>query len=314
MARRSLPSFVQTAPGAGTDHAAGGSSITEERALGVLRWAANCGRDLPWRLTRDPWSILVSEVMAQQTQVDRVIPKWFAFLERWPTPEQCAEAPLGEILRVWSGLGYPRRARNLHEAAKQIAVHGSFPDTLDGLRALPGVGEYTARAVLAFAFERDVAVVDTNTARVLARWHNRRLSRREVQDAADSALPIGDGWAWNQALLDLGALVCTRRSPRCEECPVISLCTYGQQRLLGTEGDDPADGTAGVSVAQSRFAGSDRQYRGRLLKAAAASRLDRLRAPVEIGLDGQPERVAGLIEDLIREGLLVETAGRLHLP
>ena len=123
-------------------------------------------RELPWRRTRDPWSVLVSEVMLQQTQITRVIPKWIAFLEQFPTVADCAVADLGDVLRLWQGLGYPRRARNLHDAAREIRQLGSFPDTLAGLCALPGIGAYTARAVLAFAFEADAAVVDTNIARV----------------------------------------------------------------------------------------------------------------------------------------------------
>jgi len=147
-------------------------------------------RDLPWRRTRDPWAILVSEVMLQQTQALRVIPKWEAFIAAYPAPAACAEASLGDVLRLWQGLGYPRRARNLHAAARQISEVGEFPATLDALLRLPGVGNYTARAVLAFAYEADVAVVDTNIGRVLARVAGHSLSPREVQAVADSA----GGW------------------------------------------------------------------------------------------------------------------------
>ena len=135
----------------------------------VLAWGMPRLRDLPWRRVRDPWAVLVSEVMLQQTQVPRVIPKWHAFLAAFPTTEACAAASLGEVLRLWQGLGYPRRARNLHAAATEVERLGAFPDTLHGLLALPGVGAYTARAVLAFAFEDEAAVVDTNIARVYAR-------------------------------------------------------------------------------------------------------------------------------------------------
>ncbi len=147
-------------------------------------WGAPRLRDLPWRATRDPWRILVAEIMLQQTQVPRVIPKWLAFGAAYPTPAACAAAPLGDVLRHWQGLGYPRRARNLHDAATaMVAEHGgAVPDDLDALRALPGIGPYTARAVLAFAFERDVAVVDTNIARVLARVAGARLTLRQAQD------------------------------------------------------------------------------------------------------------------------------------
>jgi A/G-specific adenine glycosylase len=157
----------------------------------VLRWGEPRLRDLPWRHTRDPWAVLVSEVMLQQTQARRVIPKWHEFLARFPDPGSCAAASLGDVLRRWDGLGYPRRARSLHAAAQVIAASGAFPDTLEGLLALPGIGPYTARAVLAFAFEQDVAVVDTNIARVHARVAGRRLTGREVQGRAD-----GRGSRW----------------------------------------------------------------------------------------------------------------------
>ena len=142
----------------------------------LLAWGLPRLRDLPWRRTRDPWAVLVSEVMLQQTQVPRVIPKWQAFMAAYPATADCAAAPLGDVLRLWQGLGYPRRARNLHAAAAQVEALGGFPTTLDGLLALPGVGQYTARAVLAFAFEADAAVVDTNIARVHARVAGRRLT------------------------------------------------------------------------------------------------------------------------------------------
>ena len=218
-------------------------------------------RDLPWRRTRDPWAVLVSEVMLQQTQAARVVPKWHAFLQAFPSPVECAAATLGDVLRLWHGLGYPRRARNLHAGAVEIVARGEFPSTLAGLLSLPGIGPYTARAVLAFAFEADVAVVDTNIARVLARIAGHRLTPKEAQAAADEALPVGQAWAWNQSLMDLGAALCRPATPRCGECPLESCCAW---RGIG---DDPAIGSAGVSTTQARFDGSDRQARGRLLKA-----------------------------------------------
>ena len=145
-------------------------------------------RDLPWRRTRDPWAVLVSETMLQQTQVARVVPRFLGFIERFPTVRSCADVPAGEVLRWWSGLGYNSRALRLHAAARVVAdeLGGRFPSTLEGLRRLPGIGPYTARAVLAFAFEADAAVVDTNIARTLARWHGRPLRPAEVQALADA--------------------------------------------------------------------------------------------------------------------------------
>ena len=156
------------------------------RAEALLAWGAWYLRDLPWRETRDPWAILVSEVMAQQTGVDRVIPYWHDFLARFPTPAACAAAPVGDVVRLWSGLGYNRRAVNLHRCAVAVVERhrGTLPDDLASLLALPGVGPYTGRAVLAFAFERPVGVVDTNVGRVLARWDHRSLSARDAQARA----------------------------------------------------------------------------------------------------------------------------------
>jgi A/G-specific adenine glycosylase len=208
----------------------------------VLAWGAPRLRDLPWRRTRDPWAVLVSEVMLQQTQVVRVIPLWHRFMVAYPTAAACAAAPLGDVLRRWQGLGYPRRARNLHAAAAAVSAAGGFPSTIDGLRALPGIGPYPARAVLVFAFERDEAVVDTNIARVLARHAGRRLTATEVQAAADRLVPRGEGWVWNQALMDLGATVC-RPVPRCSECPLQASCAWTG---AGLAAPDPALGSAGA--------------------------------------------------------------------
>jgi A/G-specific adenine glycosylase len=231
----------------------------------VLAWGVAQLRDLPWRAERDPWTILVAEVMLQQTQAERVIPKWRAFLEAYPDPTACAAAPLADVLRLWQGLGYPRRARNLRHAAELIVdSHGGLlPADLDALLALPGIGPYTARAVLAFSFELDVAVVDTNIARVLARTEGERLTPRRAQQIADDVVPAGHGWIWNQVIMDLGATVC-RPSPRCDICPIAASCTW---HVTGHPDPDPAIGSAGVSTRQAPFAGSDRQARGRVLAA-----------------------------------------------
>jgi A/G-specific adenine glycosylase len=264
-------------------------------------------RDLPWRRTRDPWAVLVSEVMLQQTQVPRVIPKWEAFLVEFPTPAACAAASLGDVLRLWQGLGYPRRARNLHAAAAAIAPLDEFPSTLDGLLALPGVGPYTARAVLAFAFEADAAVVDTNIARVLARVAGRTLTARQAQAAADAMLPPGEAWAWNQSLMDLGAMLCRPTAPGCERCALAVSCAW-----RGSGAPDPAVGSAGVSVRQARFDGSDRQARGRLMKTLVDGPVARERLADVMGCDAG--RADHLASALIGEGLVVAVGMALRLP
>jgi A/G-specific adenine glycosylase len=277
----------------------------------VFSWVTPRLRQLPWRDTRDPWLVLVSEVMLQQTGVHRVLPKWEAFVAEFPRADECARAPLGDVLRLWQGLGYPRRARNLHEAAKAIvSEHGGVvPSSLEGLLGLPGVGPYTARAVLAFAFEADAAVVDTNIARVLARHHGRTLKAREAQTLADAWVPSGEAWLWNQALMDLGATVCRPR-PMCEVCPVAFTCAW---RGGGAgDGDDPSVGSAGVSVSQPRFEGSDRQARGRLMKAL--SELPVSVAAISVVMDRPANVTSRLVDDLLREGLIVRDGDELRLP
>ena len=273
----------------------------------VFSWITPRLRQLPWRDTRDPWLVLVSEVMLQQTGVHRVLPKWQAFVDEFPRPDDCARAPLGDVLRLWQGLGYPRRARNLHAAATSIVNEhaGVVPSTLDALLNLPGVGPYTARAVLAFAFEADAAVVDTNIARVLARFHGRTLKARDAQLLADAWVPSGEAWLWNQALMDLGATVCRSR-PACEECPLSTDCSWRG------EGDDPSVGSAGVSVAQPRFEGSDRQARGRLLKAL--SELSVSLVAVSLVMDRPVDVAHRLVDDLLRDGLIVRDGDELRLP
>jgi A/G-specific adenine glycosylase len=201
----------------------------------LLAWFHENGRDLPWRETRDPYAILVSEVMLQQTQVERVIPRWHAWLEKWPTVEALAAAPAGDVIVEWQGLGYNRRALNLHRAAQQVAAHG-WPNDLT---ELPGVGPYTAGAVANFAFGRDVLPVDTNVRRIQERTGERF-----------------DG-ACTQALFDLGATICLARIPRCEACPLAERCPSRGRRYAPLR-------------KQSRFEGSFRQRRAVALRAVAA--------------------------------------------
>ena len=201
----------------------------------LLAWFRENGRDLPWRKTRDPYAILVSEVMAQQTQVERVVPRWRRWLERWPTVEKLAAAPAGDVIREWQGLGYNRRALSLHRAAQQVAAHG-WPDELT---ELPGVGRYTADAVASFAFGHAVLPVDVNV---------RRVSGRTGHDFSPAA---------GQALMDLGKAVCLARVPRCAVCPLASACPSRGLRF------EP-------SRRQGPFEGSFRQRRAAALRAVVA--------------------------------------------
>ena len=284
----------------------------------VLEWASGRREDLPWRRTRDPWAVLVSEQMLQQTQVARVVPRYRRFLERFPTVVACAESGVGAVVEEWAGLGYNRRAVNLHRSAVAVTERhdGVIPGDLDALLALPGIGPYTARAVLAFAFECDAAVVDTNVGRVLARQMGERLTPTRAQAAADTLLPPGRSWAWNQAMLDLGALVCTKRMPRCEHCPVSATCTWF---LAGSPAPDPAVGSAGVSTGQSRFEGSFRQGRARLLDVL---RTGEVVAPVRLvdacgwsARDHGERDARRAAESLIADGLALRSEdGSIRLP
>ena len=283
-----------------------------QRAL--VDWWAVEGRDLPWRRSRDPWAVLVSELMLQQTQVARVVERYVRFLDRFPTVRSCAEATVGDVVEEWAGLGYNRRAVHLHRAATACVERhgGALPDDLAGLLALPGVGPYTARAVLVFAHERDIGLVDTNAGRFVARaLAGRPLGTREAQDLADDGVPDGWGWTWGQAVFDLGATVCRRRAPRCDACPVRAHCAWAR---AGFPVPDPIDGSAGISAPQSRFDGSDRQGRGRLVEALRTAPVADHDLAAVMGWPDDPERARRVATTLERDGLATHTGGTWRLP
>ncbi len=246
----------------------------------LLEWYAENARDLPWRRTHDPYAILVSEVMLQQTQVVRVVPRYEQWLARWPTVAALAAATPAHVIQAWSGLGYNRRAVNLHRCAQAIVARGGFPRQPEELRKLPGIGPYTAAAIACFAFGAQIAAPDTNALRVLER----------AFPGVDVAIPEGRAYEWNQALFDLGREVCIARKPRCGACPLKSGCpsrgrTYAPLRR------------------QSRFEGSFRQRRARLLQAiAAAGRLPESEADAEA------------LVSLVRDGLAEVSDGEARLP
>ncbi len=283
-------------------------------------WRATRARrdELPWRSTSEPWAVLVSETMLAQTPVSRVAGRYPEMLARYPSPAALAAAPLGELLRAWSGLGYPRRAAALHAAATALCKEhgGAVPARLEQLLALPGVGPYTARAVLALAFGQPVGMVETNIGRVLARAHAARpLTRRPAQELADhltatAPLPPRE---WNLALMDFGAVVCRARSPGCEDCAVraAEACAWRASAVAR----DPALGSAGVSGRQAPFAGSDRQARGRLLAAACSAPVPKSALAALAGCPGEEERARSLAAGLVAEGLLAAGEdGSLRLP
>lgn len=210
----------------------------------LIGWFEAHRADLPWRRTRDPYAIWLSEMMLQQTQVATVIPYYERFLTRFPTVEALAAAPLDDVLKTWEGLGYYSRARNLHRAAKMIVddLGGQFPNTVDGLLALPGVGRYTAGAIASIAFDQDAPILDGNVIRVLARVFNisgdvtQHATQRELWALSEQLVPTGQAALWNEGLMELGRRICTPRSPDCERCPIAAFC---EARKLGVQEQRP---------------------------------------------------------------------------
>jgi A/G-specific adenine glycosylase len=279
----------------------------------LLAWWRVNGRDLPWRRDRDPWRVLVSELMLHQTQAPRVAARFGPFVDRFPTPAVCAEAETGDVVRAWSGLGYNRRAVNLHRCAREVVARfdGRLPDDLDALLSLPGIGPYTARAVLVFAFGRDIGLIDTNAGRFVARaLGGRPLAPGEAQRLATDAVPAGLGWEWGQAVFDLGALVCTRRSPACDRCPVRSECRWFR---AGCPAPDPVGASAGISRGQSPFAGSDRQGRGRLVESLRLGPVPVSTVAEVMGWPDDPARARRVAAGVVADGLAVVVDGQYSL-
>jgi len=273
----------------------------------VLDFGRSGLRPFPWRETRDPWAVLVSEVMLQQTQAQRVVAPYVAFLARFPTAPACARAGPGAVLDAWAGLGYNRRVRSLHGAACAIVdrYEGTVPSELADLRSLPGVGAYTARAVRVFAFEHDEAVVDVNVARVLSRAvAGEPLSLRGAQTLADELVPSGRAWDWNQALIEVGAAVCSARAPACGRCPLSRRCVWANA-AAGTPDPAPAGSR------QTRFEGSDRQGRGRLVDALRGGPVPPGRLGAACGWPEDPERARRVAEGLVAEGLARRARGSI---
>jgi A/G-specific adenine glycosylase len=261
------------------------------RTEALLAWYDRERRPLPWRSTRDPYALLVSEVMLQQTQAARVVPYYEAFLARFPDAAALAAAPVRDVLAAWSGLGYNRRALALHAAARVVADRGWPAD----LTALPGVGPYTAAAVASFAWDSARAAVDVNARRVIERWDGRRHAPRALAERADELLPPQRAAVWNQAMMELGATVCTARAPRCGGCPVAGWC----------EGPAPPRASA-TTTPRRRFEDTDRYARGRIVAAL---------------LEGEalpalaPDRLERALAGLARDGLIVrDAAGAPALP
>jgi A/G-specific adenine glycosylase len=252
----------------------------------VLGWYDRAGRDLPWRRTRDPYAILVSEVMAQQTQVARVLPHYERWLERWPTADALAGAAPAAVLGAWVGLGYNRRALRLREAAA-IVTRDGWPRDAEGLRRLPGVGPYTAAAVASFAFGERIAAVDTNVRRVAQR----------IGATPAALLPQARHADWNQAAMELGATFCTARTPSCDRCPAAPWCASRGRVSVAPRAARPR---------APRFEDTDRWLRGRIVAALAAG--EPLPAQIE------PVRLERALAGLERDGLVQRDGMKVGLP
>jgi A/G-specific adenine glycosylase len=322
----------------------------------VLAWYARNARDLPWRAPdATPWAVLVSEIMLQQTPVARVLPEYLGWMTRWPTPAALAAEPAGEAIRQWGRLGYPRRALRLHQTATILVARygGSVPAELDALRALPGIGSYTAAAVASFAFGQRHAVLDTNVRRVLARlaagqpWAGGSSSASVAERRlAESLLPAEPAVAarWSVAVMELGALVCTAASPRCGDCPVARECAWlaagrpappagtagvnGTAETVRAAGADGVNGTAGVAGGAraagaagagrrrrtQKYDGTDRQCRGRLLAVLRATSGPVRRADFDVVWTAQAQLDRAL-DGLVADGLVDPLPdGRFALP
>lgn len=270
----------------------------------VVDWYTRNARDLPWRRAdASAWAVLVSEIMLQQTPVSRVLPAYHAWLARWPTPAALAAEPSGEAVRQWGKLGYPRRALNLHAIAGTLVARydGAVPAGYDELLALPGIGRYTAAAVAAFAFGRRHVVLDTNVRRVLARLVTGVAyppkARTVAEDRlAEELLPADGGAAagWSVAVMELGALICTAREPRCGGCPVAASCAWRQAGKPAYQGP-PRRG--------QRYAGTDRQVRGRLLDVLRAATEPVGKAALDVVWSDHAQRERAL-DALIADGLV----------
>ena len=272
----------------------------------ILKWFAENKRDLPWRKST-PWGVLVSEFMLQQTPVGRVLPKWNEWMQRWPTPADLAAASTAEIITAWGRLGYPRRALRLHECAKIIAndFNGKVPESEEILKSLPGIGEYTASAIVSFAYDSKALVLDVNIRRVFARVIDgvespkSSLSNFE-RTARTELIPQNDAHVWAAATMELGALVCTSRNPKCDECPVESIC---QWKAVGyPESDQPRKSQS--------WHGTDRQCRGIIVQALRENAALNIKEIKKLWQD--ESQIEKALATLIHDGLVSRNESSLY--
>jgi len=284
----------------------------------ILQWYKKTGRELPWRKTVKPYEILVSEMMLQQTQVERVIPKYLAFLEQFPTEKALAKAKTSEVIKSWQGLGFNRRAIRLQEIAQKIIELGTFPESEQELIKLKGIGPYTASAVASFAYNHDVVVLDTNIRRVFQRVflghvkeENEKLTK-EFELLAEKHLPKGKSRDWHNALMDLGAGVCTAQAPKCEQCPVQELCSFTKiLEQASKEEKGQLLFRTRVKNKQGTFKNSDRYYRGRILDTLREGTVEE-KDLKDFKLE--KKRLKKILEELEKDKLIQREGQSIRLP
>jgi len=288
----------------------------------ILNWYSKNKRDLPWRTTTDPYKIIVSEIMLQQTQVDRVIPKYQKFLETFPTIEALEKAPLSQVIELWAGLGYNRRAVNLQAMAKQVTeeYQGRMPKRIEQLQTLKGIGPYTASAVACFAFAQDVPVIDTNIRRIMDRYYGNeeRSGKQREQitfENTKKSVPNGKGVAWNNALMDFGSLVCTAKNPQCASCPLKNDCNFFRE--LQTLTPEQQKKIFETTKKQPSFKHSTRYYRGQILKLIRENKtIEEEIVLTHILKEEKLDKTTAkkLIQDLMNDQLLEKNNTKLQLP
>ena len=273
----------------------------------VLLWYKQHGRKLPWRETIDPYKILVSEMMLQQTQVERVIHKYHTFLEKFPTVHSLVEISPAEVLRYWSGLGYNRRALYLQKCAQALVQKKEFPQTVEELQTLPGIGAYTAAAVLSFALNKDVVVIDVNIELLFKRIF---YPRKDVEVIAKKILPQGHSRDWHNALMDIGALYCTAKNPKCSSCPLKNSCTSAN--------DSKKIEATWLKKNVKTFKSSDRIVRGGILKLLTkkdGQNIEKLWITLdEQGIQRSKEVFSSILRKLEKDGLVVVKREKVSLP
>jgi A/G-specific adenine glycosylase len=272
----------------------------------VLSWYKNHGRQLPWRETKDPYKILVSEIMLQQTQVDRVIPKYYAFLDKFPTPIELAQSSKADVLKLWSGLGYNRRALYLHKCAQEIK--DGFPKDYNQLIKLSGIGPYTASAILSFSFNENITVIDVNIERIFKRIFYNEFDN--IQELANTILPLGQTRDWHNALMDIGAQFCKARNPKCENCPINAICISAN--------DSEKIKKTWKKKKVKPFKESNRIVRGEILKLLTKKENIEIKEVIkhlkEKSINRDKEKFLKIIEELEKDKLLKNLNGFLFLP